>query len=106
MRRSTETTRRVCPRLAAIGSWEPVDATYPGPVLWIAGTESDYVRPDYADAMRALFPRTRQLKVRGAGHWVHADAPQIVIEAIRTFIARDTPDASVPNATRENPNAD
>jgi pimeloyl-ACP methyl ester carboxylesterase len=59
---------------------------YDGPVLWIAGGESRYVRPEDGGPMRALFPRTRQLTVKGAGHWVHTDAPGIVVGAVRRFV--------------------
>ena len=66
----------------APGDVEP----YAGPVLWIAGSESGYVGPDDADAMRALFPRVRLVTVRGASHWVHTDAPEVVVEALRRVI--------------------
>nr|WP_202881342.1 alpha/beta fold hydrolase [Pedococcus badiiscoriae] len=61
---------------------------FPGPVLWIAGSESSYITDDDLPAMRALFPKVRQLTVKGATHWVHTDAPQVVVEAIRRFVAR------------------
>jgi pimeloyl-ACP methyl ester carboxylesterase len=60
---------------------------YEGPVLWIAGAESGYVKPEDSEAMRALFPRVRQLTVKGASHWVHTDAPEVVTEALRRFVA-------------------
>lgn len=63
-------------------------APYDGPVLWIAGGESRYVRPEDATVMRAFFPRVRQLTVKGAAHWVHTDAPGIVVEALRRVVAR------------------
>ncbi len=59
---------------------------YAGPVLWLAGSESRYVKPDDADVMRALFPRVRLVTVKGASHWVHTDAPQVVVEALRRVI--------------------
>ena len=34
-----------------------------------------------------LFPRVRQLTVKGASHWVHTDAPEVVTEALRRFVA-------------------
>jgi len=60
---------------------------FDGPVLWIAGGESRYVKDGDAETMRALFPRVLQLTVKGASHWVHTDAPQVVIEALRRFVA-------------------
>ena len=66
----------------AAGDVEP----YAGPVLWVAGAESGYIRPEDAEGMRALFPRVRLLTVKGASHWVHTDAPQVVVEALRRVV--------------------
>jgi pimeloyl-ACP methyl ester carboxylesterase len=75
---------------SAIAGW-PVEpgavAPYDGPVLWLAGADSGYISPQDADTMRALFPRVRLVTVKGASHWVHTDAPQVVVEALRRFTA-------------------
>lgn len=60
---------------------------YTGPVLWVAGGESEYVGPGDGERMRRYFPRTRLFTIKGAGHWVHTDAPAIIITALRRFIA-------------------
>ncbi|EWS99592.1 esterase [Intrasporangium oryzae NRRL B-24470] len=60
---------------------------YGGPVLWIAGGDSRYVKREDGDHMRALFPRARLLTIKGAGHWVHTDAPEIVVGALRRLVA-------------------
>ena len=57
-----------------------------GPVVWLVGSESGYVRDDDDPTMRALFPRTRLVTVNGVGHWVHSDAPQVVTETIRRVV--------------------
>ncbi|WP_270255061.1 alpha/beta fold hydrolase [Kocuria marina] len=75
--------------LGLIGDWPSDDVagrTFTGPVLWIAGERSDYVQDSDVPAMRALFPRTVRITVRGASHWVHADRPDEVISALRTFL--------------------
>ena len=59
---------------------------YEGPVLWMGGEKSDYVTDDDAPAMRALFPRTQRITVKGAGHWVHAEQPDTVVAALRRFL--------------------
>ena len=60
-------------------------APFDGPVLWVAGSESRYIGPQDVEAMRAFFPRVRQLVVKGASHWVHTDAPDVVVQALRRF---------------------
>lgn len=73
--------------LADIGDWPQLHADpYPGPVLWIAGGDSDYVTPEYAPAMRALFPRVQLVTVKKSGHWVHAEQPDTFVAAIRAFV--------------------
>jgi len=77
--------------LEAIGSWpeERLDDTapYDGPVLWLAGERSDYVREEYAEAMRRWFPRYRKVVLKGAGHWVHSERPEVFTEILRQFLA-------------------
>ncbi|SMX68835.1 Pimeloyl-ACP methyl ester carboxylesterase [Brevibacterium sp. 239c] len=64
------------------------EATFDGPVLWIAGERSDYVSRDDLPLMRSLFPRTILLTVKGSGHWVHSEKPQTFISSLQTFFAR------------------
>ncbi|WP_225753265.1 alpha/beta fold hydrolase [Actinotalea sp. Marseille-Q4924] len=86
--------------LPAIGGFPDVgDATFDHPVLWVAGERSPYVRDEHGSVMRALFPRTTLVTVRGAGHWVHSEQPEVFVSALRTFLLADaarpaaTPDA-------------
>lgn len=62
-------------------------APYRGPVLWVAGATSHYIRPEYDDTMRALFPHYRKVTIKGAGHWVHSEKPEIFLEVLRRFLA-------------------
>ncbi len=61
-------------------------APYGGPVLWVGGADSAYVHPDYADAMDRWFPRNRRVTVKGAGHWVHSEQPEVFVEVLRRFL--------------------
>lgn len=75
--------------LAEIGRWPEHElagvAPYRGPVLWVAGERSDYVRPEYAPAMNRWFPTNRLVRVKGAGHWVHSEKPEVFVEVLRAF---------------------
>ncbi len=74
-------------RLDDVADWPELDAEpFPGPVLWLAGAESDYIRPEYAPAMRRLFPRVQLVTVKNSGHWVHADQPEVFVQAVRRFL--------------------
>ena len=73
--------------LPTIGGFpEDLALTFDRPVLWLAGERSPYVRPDHEPAMRRLFPRTRQMTIKGAGHWVHSERPEVFISALRWFL--------------------
>jgi pimeloyl-ACP methyl ester carboxylesterase len=73
--------------LAEMGGWPDLRAQpYSGPVLWLAGTESSYIQPEYAAAMRALFPRFQLVKIKEAGHWVHSEQPQVFLAIMRRFL--------------------
>ena len=73
--------------LAEVGGWPELDVPpYPGPVLWLAGADSDYITAAYAPAMRRLFPRVQLVTVKNSGHWVHAEQPEIFVAAIRRFV--------------------
>ncbi|MGY2001473.1 alpha/beta fold hydrolase [Blastococcus sp. SYSU DS1024] len=65
----------------------PPGATFDGPVLWIAGANSHYVLPEDRPHMDALFPSTRLVKVKNAGHWVHSEQPEVFLETLRRFLA-------------------
>jgi pimeloyl-ACP methyl ester carboxylesterase len=76
--------------LPVIGGWpqRQLAATppYRGPVLWIAGARSHYVRPEYAAAMDRWFPLNRLVSVKDAGHWVHSEQPEVFLEILRRFV--------------------
>ena len=69
-----------------ITGFPEVAGRFDGPALFLAGELSDYVRPEHRERIRALFPKARFVKVKGAGHWLHADRPRETEAAIRTFL--------------------
>jgi pimeloyl-ACP methyl ester carboxylesterase len=64
----------------------PPGAAFTGPVLWIAGANSTYVLDEDRPKMVALFPGTRLVRVKNAGHWVHSEQPEIFLETLRRFL--------------------
>jgi pimeloyl-ACP methyl ester carboxylesterase len=61
-------------------------SAYDGPVVWLVGGDSSYVRDEDTEQMRALFPRARPVVVKGVGHWVHSEAPEVVTETLRRVL--------------------
>lgn len=64
----------------------PEGVRYDGPTLVLSGELSDYVREEHRAVFRALFPAARFGKVKGAGHWVHAEKPEGFLAAVRAFL--------------------
>jgi pimeloyl-ACP methyl ester carboxylesterase len=64
----------------------PPGASFDGPVLWIAGANSAYVLPGDRPHMDALFPATRLVRIKNAGHRVHSEQPEIFLETLRRFL--------------------
>lgn len=78
--------RRDLPTIAAFPADELGEASFDHPVLWVAGETSPYIRPEHAATMRRFFPRTTQVTIKGAGHWVHSEQPESFVSALRYFL--------------------
>lgn len=79
-----EALERAMPELTG---WPRVDGRFDGPTLFLAGGESDYLRPEHHNRIRALFPAARIEVIPGAGHWLHAERPGEVIAAVDRFLS-------------------
>ena len=67
---------------AAIEAEQP----FRGPALFVRGEHSDYVAEADLPDIRRLFPEADLATIDGAGHWVHADAPQALAETVISFL--------------------
>lgn len=78
-----DTLAREMPKIM---SFPQVDGSWPGPALFLAGADSDYVTPAHRPAIRVLFPSARFARLKGAGHWLHADKPREFEAAVRAYL--------------------
>tara|TARA_R110002072_G_scaffold102440_2_gene225286 strand:- start:5345 stop:6163 length:819 start_codon:yes stop_codon:yes gene_type:complete len=60
---------------------------YEGPVLFIKGSESDYLQEQYWPAVRTLFPVATVKVMDGCGHWLHAQKPALFTSIVSRFLA-------------------
>jgi esterase len=65
----------------------PEAARWPGEALFVAGERSPYIDRRGREAALARFPAAAFVVVPGAGHWVHADAPEAFLKAVTPFLA-------------------
>ena len=63
--------------------------TYEGPVTWVDGEDSGYVKDEMTETMRQYFPYARLVTVKDAGHWVHAEQPEVFERIIRRVLTAD-----------------
>ncbi|SFB71894.1 Pimeloyl-ACP methyl ester carboxylesterase [Nocardioides terrae] len=59
---------------------------YAGRVLWLAGETSGYVQPAYDETMRHWFPHYRKVTIKGAGHWLHSEKPDVFLATVQRFL--------------------
>jgi esterase len=48
------------------------------PVIFLKGSESDYINPDDYPDIKKIFPASEIVEIRKAGHWLHSDQPEEV----------------------------
>ena len=56
------------------------------PVLFITGVQSTSVRKEDWARIHQLFPASSHVEVENAGHWVHADKPDALLDAFLLFM--------------------
>ncbi len=70
--------------LAGVRGDQPFDK----PTLFVRGSRSDYVKDSDWPQVKTLFPKAELVTIEGAGHWVHADKPKELLEALKGFLDR------------------
>lgn len=60
--------------------------TYPEPALFVYGMRSGYLKDEDRPQILQHFPMARFVGIPDAGHWVHADQPQLFIDTVKEFI--------------------
>ena len=62
------------------------DKTFQGPSLFLKGENSDYVQKQSEEKIMQFFPKAEIKTIANAGHWLHAEQPQLVINEIKDFL--------------------
>jgi len=56
------------------------------PVLFIKGSNSNYILPEDFASIRRIYPEAKIVEIPNAGHWVHAEQTQLFAEAVWSFL--------------------
>lgn len=62
------------------------DQAFNKPTLFVRGSRSNYVQDSDWEGIKILFPQAELVTIEGAGHWVHADKPQELLEVLKHFL--------------------
>jgi pimeloyl-ACP methyl ester carboxylesterase len=65
---------------------EPHHRAFENPTLFIRGELSDYITAADLPRIAQYFPHYRLETFAGAGHWVHADKPDLYYETVLSFL--------------------
>lgn len=83
------------PNLDGLGTAMPALMSFPtedrdyfaGPALFLAGVNSEYVKPSDRGAIERLFHQADIRTVADAGHWLHAEQPTAFMAHVQQFLA-------------------
>ena len=64
----------------------PMDSVFEKPVLFVRGEKSDYILDTDFAMIRKLYPLSEIKTAPNAGHWVHAENPQYLLEALIKYL--------------------
>jgi pimeloyl-ACP methyl ester carboxylesterase len=73
--------------LPVIEAWPDPPGTYLGRCLFLTGGQSHYVRPQARPLIARLFPQSRLVALRRAGHWLHAEDPDGFVATVEGFLS-------------------
>lgn len=77
-------------KIAEVG--EPLSVDYSAilkvPTLFIRGEKSNYIQEKDKELIKGFFPQANIVSIQDAGHWVHAEAPQLFLDTISSFLQK------------------
>ncbi|MDB5664545.1 alpha/beta fold hydrolase [Cypionkella sp.] len=73
-------------QMPLIVGWSGIDGQFGRHTLFLTGALSHYVKPEYRETIRNLFPKSHFAKLPGAGHWLHAERPREFEQAVQVFL--------------------
>lgn len=62
------------------------EGKFTGPVLFLKGEHSDYIREEHREEILKRFPHATSKTISGTQHWLHAEKPDLVAKAILRFL--------------------
>ena len=71
----------------ALGAAISSEKTFPEPTLFLYGEHSNYINPiTDKDLISEAFPKAELKKIKGAGHWLHAEQPVLFFRTLTQWL--------------------
>jgi len=83
--------RNIFQNYSSLNAAIAADRLFEKPARFIRGGRSDYVQEQDFAAIRRLFPRAEICLLRDAGHWVHEETPEALVENVEHFLGKPAP---------------
>lgn len=71
---------------AAVCAAPELGNPYLAPSLFIHGGRSDYLQNEHLAVLEEYFPAAQRFTIDGAGHWLHAEYPDIFSQQVEQFL--------------------
>lgn len=70
-----------------ITGWPNSETAWQNEALFLKGSVSPYIsKPEHMEALAKQFPHAKVIEVEGAGHWLHAEKTQQVLDQLQKYI--------------------
>lgn len=64
----------------------PAEGKFEKPTLFIKGADSNYLLNEYQQAVTSRFSQVTLKIIKDAGHWPHAEKPEMFLRIVRSFL--------------------
>lgn len=73
-------------KIENLGQALPEGSVYEGPVLFLRGDKSNYIKDEDFELIHNHFPKAIVKDIANSGHWLHADNPQDFVAETLAFL--------------------
>lgn len=73
-------------KVESVGKALNEEDTFAKDTLFVSGGNSNYIRKEDRELIKAHFPKSNTVTIKGAGHWVHAEKSDDFFQIVMIFI--------------------
>lgn len=73
-------------KIENVGEALDYDSAFDKPTLFMGGANSKYIQEKDKEDIDRYFPNNHLIYIKNAGHWLHAEQPQAVIDTVKAFL--------------------